>query len=106
MTNYENIINLPLNFNANNHASNNENNAKIGEQLLNKMSQRDFSEVSRKAKGNRIIVQLLFCKSNHLPSHFPFPTTQRKKHVCRPCISSLQLQTPWQLFMAFKYIKL
>ncbi|XP_044251803.1 tetratricopeptide repeat protein 28 [Drosophila takahashii] len=48
MTNYENIINLPLNFNANNHASNNnENNAKIavaGEQLLNKMSQRDFSE--------------------------------------------------------------
>ncbi|XP_043647206.1 tetratricopeptide repeat protein 28 [Drosophila teissieri] len=48
MTNYENIINLPLNFNANNHAAgNNENNAKIaivGEQLLNKMSQRDFSE--------------------------------------------------------------
>ncbi|KAH8360311.1 hypothetical protein KR200_001481 [Drosophila serrata] len=48
MTNYENLINLPLNFNANNHAANNnENNAKIaiaGEQLLNKMSQRDFSE--------------------------------------------------------------
>ncbi|XP_016978880.2 tetratricopeptide repeat protein 28 [Drosophila rhopaloa] len=47
MTNYENLINLPLNFNANNHATNNENNAKIavaGEQLLNKMSQRDFSE--------------------------------------------------------------
>ncbi|KAH8270576.1 hypothetical protein KR018_012028 [Drosophila ironensis] len=42
MTNYENLMNLPLNFNANN-----ENNAKIaiaGEQLLNKMSQRDFSE--------------------------------------------------------------
>lgn len=49
MTNYENLINLPLNFNANNHAANNENNAKIavaGDQLLNKMSQRDFSEVS------------------------------------------------------------
>jgi len=48
MTNYENLINLPLNFNANNHANNNENNAKIAvaEQLLNKMSQRDFSEVS------------------------------------------------------------
>lgn len=48
MTNYENLINLPLNFNANNHANNNENNGKIavGEQLLNKMSQRDFSEVS------------------------------------------------------------
>ncbi|XP_017073973.1 tetratricopeptide repeat protein 28 [Drosophila eugracilis] len=48
MTNYENIINLPLNFNANNnHTNNNENNAKlaiVGEQLLNKMSQRDFSE--------------------------------------------------------------
>lgn len=46
MTNYENLINLPLNFNANNHANNNENNAKIAvaEQLLNKMSQRDFSE--------------------------------------------------------------
>ncbi|XP_068143002.1 tetratricopeptide repeat protein 28 [Drosophila tropicalis] len=38
MTNYENLINLPLNFN--------ENNGKIavGDQLLNKMSQRDFSE--------------------------------------------------------------
>jgi len=48
MTNYENLINLPLNFNANNHANNNENNGKIAvaEQLLNKMSQRDFSEVS------------------------------------------------------------
>ncbi|XP_017871408.1 PREDICTED: tetratricopeptide repeat protein 28 [Drosophila arizonae] len=46
MTNYENLINLPLNFNANNHANNNENNGKVavGEQLLNKMSQRDFSE--------------------------------------------------------------
>ncbi|XP_034489801.1 tetratricopeptide repeat protein 28 [Drosophila innubila] len=46
MTNYENLINLPLNFNANNHANNNENNGKIAvaEQLLNKMSQRDFSE--------------------------------------------------------------
>ncbi|XP_034658432.1 tetratricopeptide repeat protein 28 [Drosophila subobscura] len=50
MTNYENLINLPLNFNANNHhanSNNSENNAKItvaGEQLLNKMSQRDFSE--------------------------------------------------------------
>ncbi|EDV39725.2 uncharacterized protein Dana_GF10164 [Drosophila ananassae] len=47
MTNYENLINLPLNFNANNHSANNENNAKLavaGDQLLNKMSQRDFSE--------------------------------------------------------------
>jgi len=94
MTNYENIINLPLNFNANNHASNNENNAKIGEQLLNKMSQRDFSEVSRKAKGNRIIVQLLFCKSNHLPSHFPFPPPREKNMFADRGISSLQLQTP------------
>ncbi|EDW00195.1 GH12732 [Drosophila grimshawi] len=48
MTNYENLINLPLNFNANNHANNIENNGKIaiGEHILNKMSQRDFSEVS------------------------------------------------------------
>nr|ACJ35279.1 GA23450 [Drosophila pseudoobscura bogotana] len=57
MTNYENLINLPLNFNANNHHanSNSENNAKIavaGEQLLNKMSQRDFSEVSGKGYRN------------------------------------------------------
>lgn len=48
MTNYENLINLPLGFNANNHGNTNENNGTIAlaEQLLNKMSQRDFSEVS------------------------------------------------------------
>lgn len=49
MTNYENLMNLPLNFNANNNE--NKGSIALAEQLLNKMSQRDFSEVSLSMMG-------------------------------------------------------
>lgn len=44
MTNYENLLNLPLNCNAN------ENSGGLATQEIIKMSQRDFSEVSTKAR--------------------------------------------------------
>lgn len=44
MTNYENLLNLPLNCNAN------ENSGSLATQEIIKMSQRDFSEVSKKAR--------------------------------------------------------
>uniref|UniRef100_Q9VSK7 LD24753p n=1 Tax=Drosophila melanogaster TaxID=7227 RepID=Q9VSK7_DROME len=85
MTNYENIINLPLNFNANNHAAgNNENNAKIaivGEQLLNKMSQRDFSESGAPYRRRTSSLAIWRACSCSLCVLFDFDHWQQKRHI-------------------------
>lgn len=53
MTNYENLLNLPLNCNAN------ENTGALATQEILKMSQRDFSEVS-KVKENPFFTHKIF----------------------------------------------